>query len=31
MGGKVLGSQNIPMDLQNPDALASPSTDNGDV
>jgi len=31
MGGKVLGSQNIPMDLQNPDALASPTTDNGDV
>jgi hypothetical protein len=30
-GGKVLGPQNIPMDLQNPDALASPSTDNGDV
>ena len=30
-GGKVLGPQNIPMDLENPDALASSSTDNGDV
>jgi hypothetical protein len=30
-GGKVLGPQNIPMDLQNPDALAPPSTDSGDV
>lgn len=30
-GGKVLGPQNIPMDRQNPDALAPPSTDNGDV
>lgn len=30
-GSKVLGPQNVPMDLQNPDALAPPSTDNGDV
>lgn len=30
-GGKVLGPQNVPADLQNPDALAPPSTDNGDV
>lgn len=30
-GGKVLGPQNVPMDLQNTDALAPPSTDNGDV
>jgi len=30
-GGKVLGPQNVPMDLQNPDALAGPTTDNGDV
>jgi len=31
IGGKVLGPQNVPMDLQNPDALAGPTTDNGDV
>jgi hypothetical protein len=31
LGGKVLGPQNVPMDLQNPDALAGPTTDNGDV
>jgi len=30
-GNKVLGPQNIPIDLQNPDALAPPTTDNGDV
>lgn len=31
LGGKVLGPQNVPGDLQNADALAPPSTDNGDV
>lgn len=31
LGGKVLGPQNIPEGLQNPDALAPPNTDNGDV
>ena len=31
LGGKVLGPQNVPVDLQNPDTLAPPSTDNGNV
>ncbi|KAF8908179.1 RmlC-like cupin domain-containing protein [Gymnopilus junonius] len=31
MGGSILGPQNIPLDLQNADLLAPPSTDNGDV
>ncbi|KAF8750800.1 Oxalate Decarboxylase [Rhizoctonia solani] len=30
-GAKILGPQNIPLDRQNPDFLASPSTDNGAV
>ncbi|KAJ3814890.1 oxalate decarboxylase [Lentinula aff. lateritia] len=30
-GGSVLGPDNIPIDLQNPDLFAPPSTDNGDV
>ena len=28
LGGKVLGPQNVPEDLQNADPLASPSTIN---
>lgn len=30
-GATILGPQNVPMDLQNPDTLAPPTTDNGDV
>ncbi|GAB1521075.1 hypothetical protein RhiTH_004166 [Rhizoctonia solani] len=30
-GAKLLGPQNVPIDRQNPDFLASPSTDNGAV
>ena len=31
LGGSILGPQNIPLDKQNPDLLAPPTTDNGDV
>lgn len=31
LGGKILGPQNIPMQLENANALAPPTTDNGDV
>lgn len=31
LGTTILGPQNIPMDLQNPDLLAPPSTDAGTV
>jgi hypothetical protein len=31
MGASVIGPQNVPMDLQNPDLLAPPSTDHGSV
>ncbi|CAE6349772.1 unnamed protein product [Rhizoctonia solani] len=30
-GAKILGPQNVPLDRQNPDFLASPSTDSGAV
>lgn len=30
-GNNILGPQNIPIDLQNPDTFAPPSTDNGAV
>ncbi|KAJ3798155.1 oxalate decarboxylase [Lentinula aff. detonsa] len=30
-GASILGPDNIPIDLENPDLLAPPSTDNGDV
>ena len=31
LGASVLGPDNIPVDLQNPDLLAGPSTDHGSV
>lgn len=31
LGGSIMGPQNVPMDLQNPDLLAPPSTDAGTV
>lgn len=31
LGASILGPQNIPMEMQNSDALAPPTTDNGDV
>ncbi|KAH0835870.1 hypothetical protein J3R83DRAFT_9746 [Lanmaoa asiatica] len=31
LGGDILGPQNTPMQLENSDALAPPTTDNGDV
>ncbi|KAI0063333.1 oxalate decarboxylase [Artomyces pyxidatus] len=31
LGGSILGPQNIPIQQQNPDLLAPPTTDNGDV
>lgn len=31
LGAAILGPQNIPVQQQNPDILAPPSTDNGDV
>lgn len=31
LGASLLGPQNIPIELENPDLLAPPSTDNGDV
>jgi hypothetical protein len=31
LGANIIGPQNIPIQQQNPDVLASPSTDNGDV
>ncbi|KAF7982961.1 hypothetical protein HWV62_24540 [Athelia sp. TMB] len=31
LGGKILGPQNIPLQMENPDALAAPSTDAGNV
>ncbi|KAJ7717635.1 putative oxalate decarboxylase/oxidase [Mycena maculata] len=31
LGASILGPQNIPVELQNADALASPTTDNGQV
>jgi hypothetical protein len=31
LGANILGSENVPLELQNPDALAPPTTDNGDV
>ncbi|KAF9481735.1 Bicupin, oxalate decarboxylase/oxidase [Pholiota conissans] len=31
LGASVLGPQNVPMELQNADLLASPTTDNGNV
>lgn len=31
LGGTILGPQNIPIEMQNSDALAPPTTDNGDV
>lgn len=31
MGGTILGPQNVPLDLQNADLLAPPTTDNGEV
>lgn len=31
LGGPILGPQNIPLELQNPDGLAAPTTDSGDV
>lgn len=30
-GASIQGPDNIPLDLENPDLLAPPSTDNGDV
>ncbi|EKM54942.1 uncharacterized protein PHACADRAFT_142732 [Phanerochaete carnosa HHB-10118-sp] len=29
LGGTVIGPQNVPLDLENPDLLAPPTTDNG--
>lgn len=31
LGGVILGPQNVPIDLQNPDLLAPPTTDHGSV
>ncbi|KAF8442158.1 RmlC-like cupin domain-containing protein [Boletus edulis BED1] len=31
LGGSILGPQNIPIELQNPDELAPPTTDYGDI
>ncbi|KAI9069577.1 oxalate decarboxylase [Trametes sanguinea] len=31
LGGSILGPQNVAIDKQNPDLLAPPTTDNGDV
>jgi hypothetical protein len=31
LGATILGPQNIAMELQNPDAFAPPTTDNGNV
>ena len=31
LGGTVIGPQNIPLELQNADLLAPPTTDHGDV
>ncbi|KAI0091216.1 oxalate decarboxylase [Irpex rosettiformis] len=31
LGGTILGPQNIPIDQENPDLLAPPTTDNGEV
>jgi hypothetical protein len=31
LGADIIGPQNIPIQQQNPDVVASPSTDNGDV
>ncbi|KAI6168410.1 putative oxalate decarboxylase/oxidase [Pisolithus thermaeus] len=31
LGATILGPQNVPVELQNPDALAPPTTDNGNV
>ncbi|KAL7277837.1 hypothetical protein ACG7TL_008782 [Trametes sanguinea] len=31
LGGSIIGPQNVPIDKQNPDLLAPPTTDNGDV
>ncbi|KJA18279.1 hypothetical protein HYPSUDRAFT_169432 [Hypholoma sublateritium FD-334 SS-4] len=31
LGAPVLGPQNIPIELQNPDLLAGPTTDNGNI
>lgn len=31
LGASILGPQNVPVELQNPDQLAPPSTDNGPV
>jgi hypothetical protein len=31
LGGTVIGPQNVPLDLENPDLLAPPTTDSGDV
>lgn len=31
LGGTILGPQNIPLDIQNPDLLAPPTTDAGTV
>ena len=31
LGASVLGPQNVPIDQQNADMLAPPTTDNGDV
>ena len=31
LGASILGPQNVPLELQNADLLAPPTTDNGDV
>jgi hypothetical protein len=31
LGTTVIGPQNVPIDLENPDLLAPPTTDSGDV
>lgn len=31
LGASILGPQNVPVELQNPDLLAPPTTDEGDV
>jgi hypothetical protein len=31
LGASIIGAQNIPIQQQNPDVIASPSTDSGDV
>ena len=31
LGSTVIGPQNVPLDLENPDLLAPPTTDNGEV